>query len=147
MVEAKVMELVKTITTDSTAQEKLKDLSLPTDLESIITYCVEAAKRLDFDVTEEQIRATADALNEEQQKATEAAASEVESLSLDDLDAAAGGADNSACSDSFEQRENCVFDDGCDINVNNYDNYDCLHNHRGYHCGFNDQMNCSNALI
>lgn len=114
---------------------------------SIIQYLLEAAGMLGFDVTEEQIRTTAEELNEEQRKATEEAASEVAALSLDDLDAAAGGAGYGSCSDTFEQRENCLSNDGCDKYINDYDNYECLHNNRYHHCSTIDSIYCVNAFI
>ena len=94
-----------------------------------------------------EIRATAEELNEEQKRETEASASEVESLSLDDLDAAARGADSGACSDTFRQRENCLSNDGCDKYINDYDNYECLHNNRYHHCSTIDSVYCVNAFI
>ena len=99
-----------------------------TDEESTIQFFVEAAKRLGVDVTEE-------------------AASEVEALSLDDLDMAAGVADSPNCQDTFLQRENCFFKDGCDQTLIGYPDYDCQHNLHGHVCSTKEMFDCSKCIF
>ena len=118
-----------------------------TDEESTIQFFVEAAKRLGVDVTEEEIRKTAEEFAEKQKSETEEAASEVEALSLDDLDMAAGVADSPNCQDTFLQRENCFFKDGCDQTLIGYPDYDCQHNLHGHVCSTKEMFDCSKCIF
>lgn len=50
----------------------------------------------------------------------------IQALDLDDLEAVAGGkSDHEECLDTFKNKENCWYNDGCDHIFNAYDDYIC----------------------
>ena len=53
------------------------------------------------------------------------AATKTVKLADDELSTVAGGKDHAECSDTFENYENCFFEDGCDIVINDYKYYYC----------------------
>lgn len=152
----KVKELLKAVKTDPEAQAKLSGLAKPEDEDGAIRYYAEAAKLLGFDVTEKDIREMAAALAKEQKNKTEAAAGRVEALPDDELEKTAGGdycynnitycgnpsmacyppstptPSKPVCSNTFQQRENCWFNDGCDMIINVYSTYECANDFRGH---------------
>ena len=83
-----------------------------TDEARIAAY-LEIAKKLDFDLNAEGILAYFKA-------AAEAASGEVDDEELAQL---AGGSE--PCSSTYQHKESCWFNDGCDIAINSYDNYYC----------------------
>ena len=147
----KVKELLKAVKTDPKAQEALQGLTRPQDEEGIIRYYTEAVKKLGFDVTEVEIRETVANLARERQDETETAVSRIEALPDDALEQATGGAgnlhSNDICEDTYEHRENCWANDGCDTNSNIYPKYECEHNYKGYTCGSKDSFDCSQFMF
>ena len=87
----KVKEFLKAVGTDPEAQKVLQQLDRSADVEGIIRYCAEAAKRLGFDLTEEEIREGFQAVETERRKKTADASGEIEDLSDDEIENAAGG--------------------------------------------------------
>ena len=148
MAVEKIKELLKKIKTDTKAQEALQGLIKPADQDGVIHYYAEAAKKLGFDVTEQDIRdAVTDAMKEIAGR-TEAAAGQIEALTDEVLEKAAGGKkDHSECMDTFKDKENCWSNDGCDHYVHGYGNYECQHNDRGHSCGEKEQLQCSSVLF
>ena len=69
------------------------------------------------------------ALFKEMKESTDEVAKKVEKLSEADLAAVAGGGGNNAanyiCADTYKDKENCWFNDGCDFTYNWYPYYIC----------------------
>lgn len=86
-----VRDLMLMVKMDPKAKEVLSDLPLPGDEEGAFRYYVEAAKRLNFDTTEAEIREAVQKSYQEQQKRTDAAAGVIEKIPDDDLERIAGG--------------------------------------------------------
>ena len=87
----KVKELLKTVRNDPKAQEALRQLDKSADVEGIIRYFAEAAKRLGFDLTEEEIREGFKEVEEQRRKRTAAVTDEIENLPDNEVESAAGG--------------------------------------------------------
>jgi len=153
----KIKALLKTVKTDPKAQVKLTGLTKPEDENGIIRYYAEAAKRLDFDVSEEEIREMLAEQIKTVNVRTEAAAAGIESLPDNELDEVAGGDIDYPCSNSLKQkyeckytykdRENCWNDDACDKNFLLYQYYQCEHNYAGHTCSAADALDCSSFMF
>ncbi len=153
----KIKELLKAVKTDPEAQAKLQGLTKPADEDGIIRYYAEAAKKLSFDVTEADLRAFLAEATADRTGKTEDAAAKVQALQDDELAQAAGGGrsggsvhcDNnySSCVDTYRQRENCWFNDGCDLDHNHYSDYLCEHNYNGHICGDAESQDCSQVFF
>ena len=87
----KVKELLKTVRNDPQAQEVLQKLDKFADVEGIIRYFAEAAKRLGFDLTEEEIREGFKEAEAQRRKRTAVVTDEIEKLPDDEMESAAGG--------------------------------------------------------
>ena len=86
----------------------------------------DVAAHFGYEVTKEEL---AEAIRSKEE-ALKAAAAETEAgirkIPLDDLDQVAGGKKyNDNCKDTFKHKENCWWEDGCDIAVNQYPTYIC----------------------
>ena len=88
----KVKELLKTVGTDPEAQKALQQMDKSADMEGIIRYFAEAAQRLGFDLTEEEIREGFQAVETERRKKTADASEEIVDLPDDEMGYASGGA-------------------------------------------------------
>ena len=66
---------------------------------------------------------------------TEALAQEIQKLDDSELEKAAGGKDHDECKDTYKNRENCVYNDACDLVYQWYPGYICKKNHYDYVCG------------
>ena len=133
--------------TDTEVQEKISALTKPEDQDGSIRYYAQAAKLLDMDVTEDDIREMlAQAMKTNAEK-TQAAAAVIEAVPDSELDQVAGGKNITTCHDTFEQRENCWFDDGCDMQINMYSNYECSKNHYGHTCGDKEMLTCDSFIF
>ena len=88
----KIKELLETVRDDSKAQDALNQLDKSADMEGIIRYYAEAAKRLGFELTEEEIREGFQALETERREKTAAVSNEIEELPDAEMKAVTGGA-------------------------------------------------------
>ena len=88
----KVKEFLKAVGTDPEAQKSLQQMNKYEDVEGIIRYCAEAAKRLGFELTEEEIREGFQAMEAERRKKTAAVSNEIEELPDAEMKAVTGGA-------------------------------------------------------
>ena len=126
----KVKELVKAVESDPESREVLQSLIMSADKDGIASFLAEAAKRLGIDVTEEDILETIAEKERNQKNKTEESIADVEKIPDDGLDHVAGGAGGCEwlsywCSDTYQDRENCLLDDGCDKSINHYARYKC----------------------
>ncbi len=122
-------KFMEALQTDPRAEELLKGKAKPESQEDAVRIYAEAAKELGFSLTEDDIRKGIKALQEEQAAKTEQAKEAVRKLELDDLEKVAGGANsaNAKCGNTYEDRENCWFSDGCDNLIIVYSYYICNH--------------------
>ncbi len=95
----------------------------------------EVAAKLGYDLSEADLSEYLTKMEEHVRKRTEADASAIADLPDDDMKAIAGGKNtNSKCSDTYKDRENCWFNDGCDNLINFYDEYICHRSSYSDHC-------------
>ena len=139
----KAKELIRAIETDPRTQEALQGLAKPADEDGIIQYCVEAAKLLNCEVTEADIRDAVAALAKERTEQTERAAAGVQGLPDDELAQAAGGGNSYwvphykecqsavgeyseliVCRYDYVQGHICLENDACRSNSYRYSNFE-----------------------
>ena len=125
-------------------QKEIQENIQGKEMDEVIRYYAGLADRLDFDVTEEDLRAAL-AGEEKLRARTDAAIEQVEELSLDELEAVAGGM-HDKCANTYTDRENCILLDGCDMVIFPYDKYLCLHNDNGAHCGSAATQDCESLI-
>ncbi len=119
-------KFLETLRTDPKAEELLKGREKPESLEAAAGIYAEAAKELGFELTEVDIREGFKALEEEQKAKTEQAKDAAQELNVNDLEKVAGGkGEEGWCRDTYVDRENCWFNDGCDTIINSYIFYRC----------------------
>ena len=98
----------------------------PDTNEEIIEAYVEAAKKLGFDLTTEEIVEGIREQMKEQAAITAKAEEAVRELDPQELDKVAGGKQSfETCADTYTDYENCWYQDGCDRVTNSYHGYLC----------------------
>ncbi|MBR5338300.1 MAG: hypothetical protein IK152_09980 [Lachnospiraceae bacterium] len=95
----------------------------------------EVAGKLGIDLPESELKGYVRKVEEKIKAHTEKEAGAIESIPDNELSAVAGGKDHDNCKDTFKDRENCWFNDGCDIIINSYDGYKCHCNGSDWPCG------------
>lgn len=113
--------------------------------DEVIKSYSELAKRLGQDVSEADLAAFFKEKAEALKARTDAAIEKVEELSLDDLQAVAGGM-HDKCANTYTDRENCYLLDGCDQVIFPYDYYKCQHNEIDAHCGSDATQDCEGLI-
>ena len=135
MKDEEIRKFIDQVSNDLEAREHLKGYDASTD--EIKAYA-EVAAKLGYDITEGDLREYFDSIVKLQKERTEKSAAQIKKLSDDALEWVAGGKDQLNCKDTFEQRENCVWNDGCDIVINDYYNYFCSRNNYCHGHFYND---------
>lgn len=125
MDKKKLIEELNRFRQDPRTKEAIGEAGCLKDPESAAVLFANLAEKLGYDLKEEDILSLFNDEKEQRIARTEETAAEIENLSDDEIDQAAGGRENDACSDTFKNKENCWFNDGCDAVVNNYDGYVC----------------------
>ena len=98
----------------------------PESEENTISAYAQVARAMGFSLSEKEIADGIRARAEQQKAGTAKAQEAVQALDLDDLEAVAGGkSDHEECLDTFKNKENCWYNDGCDHIFNAYDDYIC----------------------
>ena len=103
-------EIIKT----EDAKAILATTKKPENEQELVDAYLEIAKKLNVELTAEGILAYFDAIKP--------ASGELDD---DELAQLTGGTGSAACQDTFQQRENCFHNDGCDISWNVYSDYKC----------------------
>ena len=93
----------------------------------------DVAARFGYEITKEDLMKAIEKQASELDDSRQAAEKEVVELSTDDLDTVAGGAllskggepEHIDCKETFKDKENCWYNDGCDYAFNMYDDYHC----------------------
>ena len=127
----KARAVLDSLSTDPQAQELLAKISEPDSLEARIRVYVNIAEELGYDLTEQELSDYLSVRENEVRASTEAAAEEIRKLRYDELAGVAGGGSHSECKDTYKDKENCWFNDACDIAIHHYKGYQC---HRNWSC-------------
>jgi len=107
------------------AQAMMKDRARPESPEEEVREYTETARKLGYDVTEEDLRNYLAETWTALRQRTEASAGRIRELPEEELGEAAGGGDHKECYDTYKDRENCWWTDGCDMIHENYHGYQC----------------------
>ena len=79
-----------------------------------------------FSISESEIADGIKGMIEEQKASTAEAEESVKELDLDVLENVAGGkAEHAECMDTYKDKENCWYEDGCDMVFYGYKDYIC----------------------
>ena len=120
MSDNKLKELLKKLDKDPEARKKVEDLEKPTDEKGVIAYYLEVAKRLEADLSEEDIQQAFAEMLKERQSKTNAAVEKVGAMSDEALAEVTGGKYTQKCKDTYLKTENCWFNDRCNFAINLY---------------------------
>ena len=124
----KVKQFLETLKNDPEAAKLLKGYETSADQAGEFRIYAEIASQLDYDITEEELKAYMEEAAAFTAEKTEEAAAQIEELSDDVLDGVAGGKEHKNCKDTYRNYENCWITDGCDQIYVMYDDYLC-HKH------------------
>ncbi|MBR5338394.1 MAG: Nif11-like leader peptide family natural product precursor [Lachnospiraceae bacterium] len=126
MASEKVKEFLEAARTDAKAAELINSYAAPADQKEEVRIYAEIAAKLGFDVTEADLSAYQEEQIEAIKQKTENTSSKIESLPDDAISEVAGGRRKpNGCYDTYTNKENCWFNDGCDSIINKYANYIC----------------------
>ncbi len=115
----------ETLRTDPKAAELLKGKDKPESFDALIAVYAEVAEKLGFDLPEDVLREGIKALEKEQSEKTGQAKKAARELDESELAKASGGRNDDDCYYSFLDKENCWFQDGCDLTIWTYPHYVC----------------------
>lgn len=125
MANSKVAAFLDAVKANEKAKEFLAGKQPQNEEEKIEAY-VALAKDLGYELTAADFSAFIAEAEQDRKAGTAAAAAEVEVLPDDDLGTVAGGAKgHSKCQDTYQNKENCWYTDGCDNFFVYYDEYLC----------------------
>lgn len=121
-------KIYKDMMADAKVKELLNSKNKPQSLDDMADVLGGVAKESGYPLSKDDFLSIFRGI-EEKTKTTQG---KVNKLSDSDLAAVSGGgtkdnAANSFCSDSYKDKENCWWDDGCDYIVNYYPYYLCSH--------------------
>lgn len=115
------------IKTDPWAKELLAK-SKPDSEDEIIVIYANLAKAMGYALSEKDFREGIKIIIEKQKANTIKAEESVRVLAMDDLANVAGGKQHDGCMDTYKDKENCWYEDGCDIAFYGYPDYICKRN-------------------
>ena len=141
MKHEKVVAFLKALREHPAGEEMIRKIPEPETQGDRIRAYAQIAGEMGHDVSEADLADYVAAKEKNLREKTEAAGEEIRELAADDLGAAAGGKDHKDCKDSYKDRENCWFKDGCDIVNNHYSDYQC---HYSDKCN-NQQLTCGKS--
>lgn len=101
------------------AKKIFSNYKKPETIEETVKIYIKVAGELGIELTEEEIK--------EYLSAKEASGQ----LDDEELSQLSGGGDHPECKDTFKDKENCWWDDACDLINSYYEGYDCKHNVQG----------------
>jgi hypothetical protein len=119
-------EVVKT----EEAKVLLAAVEAPKTEEDRIAAYIEIAKKLGLELTAEEIQEYFETAS----KADDA------ELDDDELEQLVGGGENADCESSYQHKENCWFNDGCDKVWRDYEGYQCSGKNLGYEASIHDEI-------
>ena len=117
---------LETLYQDPQAMAQLQSKQKPDSEEELLRIYAETAKGLGFELSADDIRAAFEEKAGEVAAQTGTTEAHVKELSMEHLDAVAGGlAQRYQCIDTFTDRENCWATDACDKIYRDYKGYYC----------------------
>ena len=126
MAAENVKKILEALQSDPRAQELIKAVERPEDIDGELRIYAEVASELGYDITSEELKDYMEKAAALTTQKTETAASQIEELPDEVLDKVAGGKkDHDTCKDTYKDKENCWVNDGCDNIFNKYDDYVC----------------------
>ena len=121
----KVKEFLEALRKNPRRKELCGGTEPKTEEEAIQIY-LKAAEAMGFSLTAEELTEGMKALEEEQKAKTGKAEAGVSELDLAAMEAVTGGKKgHKDCEDTFKDKENCWWEDGCDSYINDYATYKC----------------------
>ena len=112
------------------AKELFKSVGSPETEEARIAAYIEIAKKLGVELTAEEIK-------EYYVSSRMSYAQEIDDKELEQL---VGGGENADCESSYQHKENCWFNDGCDKVWRDYEGYQCSDKNLGYKASVHDEI-------
>ena len=126
--------ILEEVRTNGKAAEKLQRMDAAAAPEEVSKAWADAAAALGHSVTPEEIREYILEAEAEMKRKAQETGEEIQALSDEELGEVAGGKDHGDCKDTYKDRENCWFNDGCDIVNHHYKNYKCHYSNKDVHC-------------
>ena len=147
MAKEQIKAFLEKLNADPAARSLLEGKEQPKSEEEKIRKYAEAAAALGFQVTAaEMAEYFMEALTARLEK-TDAQAEVIRQLDDNEIEKVSGGKkDKSACRDTYQDKENCWYNDGCDQNWQYYPDYLCNHNDLGFHCAKTENYNCQQVI-
>lgn len=145
-----VIKFLECVQANDAIKEELQKNIEGKSIDEAIKCFVELAPKLDFNITEEDLKEYFEKSAQNLKERTDATIAKVEAIDASELEAVAGGyykGEHPNCGDTFKDRENCWFNDGCDITLNKYSNYQCYNTNEGADCGAKSYFGCKEFLI
>lgn len=130
----KIREFFNTIAADPRAKEILSAAEKPETYEEELQLYAETAAKLDYDVSADDLRFFFEENERQCREKTEQTAAKIREIPDEQLGSVAGGRGGDSCSDTYQDRENCWFEDGCDRVINSYPGYICRSHYWDTHC-------------
>ena len=117
------IQIFREMMADAKVRECLASMEKPEGLEAMAADLAKVAVKFGYPLSEDDLLA----IFKDRKEKTDQAIERVKLLSEADLAEVAGGSNaaNASCSDTYKDKENCWFDDGCDTLINWYNQYIC----------------------
>ena len=126
MSKEEIKKVFEELKTDPRAKELIGSQGTSSDRCALIQIYAEAAQKLGFEVTPEELSSYIKEQEKVRGEKTRESASEIMNLDDEVLDQVAGGKkEKDECKDTYRDRENCWVTDACDIVLEWYDGYEC----------------------
>ena len=143
----KVKEILEKLASDPKAQELFKSLEQPKSEEEKASKMIEAAKQLGYDLSVEDLAEYLKNAVAARKEKTDAKAEAIQKLDDSELEKAAGGKGHDACKDTYKDKENCWWNDACDLNHQMYTDYICNNNHNTKVCSVLEMADCQQVMF
>ena len=112
-----VKRFFEELETNDKAMELLKAASVD-GKEPGSAALADIARQTGYDVTDEDVQACLEQLQQTTAAASDAVAEKLGELSPDEMELAAGGKDHETCKDTYRDGENCWYNDSCNkVNI------------------------------
>ena len=141
-----VKEILEKLMADPKAQELFKGLEPPRSEEEKALKLIEVAKKLSYDLDAADLADYLKKASADRKEKTDAQAEVIQKLDDSELEKTAGGKSHHNCKDTFQDRENCWWNDACDLSYLTYPEYLCSRNQRGKRCNLQEMMECQEFI-
>ena len=135
MEKNEIAKVLDEIRSNPDVMKELREQKTAETPEEIAAVWAKAAAGLGHSVSAEEISAYILEAEGEMKRKAQAAKDGIENLSEQELAEVAGGKGHSDCRDTFKDRENCWYSDGCDHIYQDYKHYVCKRSDYDPKCG------------